>query len=111
AASALPPDVSAYVSDFVARGRRQAMLRATGIAAALFTAWGLTCCLADRLLQLPAAVRAAMLAAGLVTAALVLARPIRAILRRRVDWLQAAAEIERHDPRFGQRLLTVTARL
>ena len=111
AVPALPPDVLSYVGDFVTRARRHAMVRAAAVATASFLAWALVCCLTDRLLQLPSAVRAAMLVAGLLAGALIVARPLRSILRRRIDWVQAAAELERRDPRFGQRLLTVTARL
>jgi len=48
----------------------------------------------DRLLQLPPAARGVMFAAGVIAAVTIIARPLRAILRRRVDWLEAAAEIE-----------------
>ena len=110
-APVLPPNIVSYVADSVARARRRALYRAAGIAAASLLAWGLAWCAADRLLQLPPAVRAASLVAGVVAAAAVLFNPARALLRRRLDWVDAAAEVERHDPRFAQRLTTVTSRL
>jgi hypothetical protein len=108
---ALPPNILSYVSEFVSRARGRALRRAAGLAVSVFLAWGLACCTADRLLQLPSWVRAALLAAGLLTVGVILYRPMRARWRRKLDWLEAAAEVERHNPRFGQRLLTVTARM
>jgi hypothetical protein len=109
--SSLPPTVRSYVSDFVVRARRLAMWRAAGLALAVLLGWALACCLLDRVLQFPPVVRAVLLGAGLSAMALILAGPVRALLRRKVDWLEAAAEVERHNPRFAQRLLTVTTRL
>lgn len=109
--SALPPNLLAYVSDFVARARRNDLRRATGVAASVLLGWGLACCLADRLLQLPGSGRAVMLGAGLSTVVVILFRPMRALFRPRRDWFAAAAEVERVNPRFAQRLLTVTTRL
>jgi len=111
AAAALPPNIASYVQEYVSRARARALWRAAGLAVSALLAWGLACCLADRLLQLSEWVRAGLLAAGLATTAVILYRPLRARLARRLDWLQAAAEVERHNPRFGQRLLTVTARV
>ena len=111
AVSALPDSVHAYVSDFVARGRRMAMWRGAGLALAVFVGWGLACCLLDRVFHFSSAVRVVLLGVGLSAAALILARPARALLRRRLDWLEAAVEVERHNPRFAQRLVTVTTRL
>src|SRR3954451_13793151 len=108
---ALPPNILFYVSEFVARARGRALRRAVGLAVSVFLAWALACCAADRLLQLPSWVRAALLAAGLLAVGAILYGPTCARWRRKLDWLEAAAEVERHNPRFGQRLLTVTARL
>src|SRR5438874_2447909 len=107
----LPPNLVSYVGDFVARARRQALRRATGIAANILLAWTLACCIADRILQLPAPLRAALLGAGLFAAAATVFNPVRMMLRRRLDWFAAAAEIERHDAVFSQRLLTVVSQV
>lgn len=109
--AALPSDLQSYVAGFIARTRKQAMLRALGLAAAVLVGWALACCLADRWLQLPASVRLPMLGVGLLGATLILAPPLWSLLKRRVNWLEAAAEVERHNPRFAQRLQTVTTRL
>lgn len=111
ALSALPPTVATYVSDFVARSRRRALARAIGLAAAMLLAWALLCCAVDRVSQLPSWPRLALLLLGIAGAAGVLRKPLRASLRRDADVLGAAAEIERHDPRFAQRLVTVVSRL
>src|SRR3954451_22735609 len=108
---ALPPNILFYVSEFVARARGRALRRAVGLAVSVFLAWALACCAADRLLQVPSWVRAALLAAGLLAVGAILYGPTCARWRRKLDWLEAAAEVERHNPRFGQRLLTVTARM
>src|SRR5688572_7931283 len=109
--SALPPTVESYVSDFVARARRRALARAVGTAGAAFLAWSLACCAADRAAQLPQWLRLALLLVGVAGAALILRRPLLAARGGRADVLDAAAEIERHDPRFAQRLVTVVSRL
>src|SRR5256885_13897650 len=98
AVPSLPPDVLSYIGDFVTRARRHALLRAVAVASAIFSGWALVCCLADRLFQLPEGARGTLLVVGLCTVALVIARPLRSILRRRIDWVQAAAELERPGP-------------
>src|SRR5579884_2109349 len=108
--SPLPPALHAYLGDFVARARRWAVVRSAGLAAAAFLGWMIAWCLVDRWAHLEAVPRAAALAAGgLIVVALVL-RPLLA-LRRRADWIAAAAEVERNNPQLGQRLVTVTSRL
>ena len=109
--SVLSPNVESYVASFVTRSRKQAMVRAVGLAAAAFLAWVLICCFADRWLQLSPSIRLAMLSGGLLGAALILTPPLQSLFRRRLNWLEAAAEVERHNPRFAQRLQTVTTRL
>ena len=111
ALSALPPAVESYVSEFVERSRRRTLLRAVGLAGAALVAWALLCCAADRIAQIPPWPRLVLLLIGVTGAALVLRRPIVAARRGRADVLDAAAEIERHDPRFAQRLVTVVSRL
>ena len=109
--SALPPAVRAYVQEFALRGRRLAVLRAAGVAAAVFLGWALLCCMADRFVQFPWWVRLAMLGGGAVAATALLMGPVIRALRREDDWVRVAERIERQNPRFGQRLVTVTSRL
>ena len=108
---AFPPRLRAYVTDFIRRARRRTAARAAGQGTAAFLAFGLACCAADRWLQLPPYARLALLLVGLCALAAIVARPLYSLLRRRSDWLEAAEALERHDARFSQRLLTVTARL
>jgi hypothetical protein len=108
---ALPPKLRSHVTHFVRRARRRVALRALGRGAALFIAWALLCCVADRLFQLPSQARVALLLAGVAAVTAVVARPLAALLRRRVDWLRAAEVFERHDRHFSQRLMTVTGQL
>lgn len=76
----------------------------------LFLAWMLAWCAIDRYAHLTRDIRIGALAVGV---ALVLGRMTPAILmiRRRPDWLSAATEVERQNPRFAQRLVTVTSRV
>lgn len=97
--------------DFDARARRLALLRAVGIAGSVFVLWMLACCGIDRLLQLPSTIRLSLLATGVLAVTVLLAKPLRRALRRRVDWAEAADRIERHSPQFGQRLVTVASRV
>lgn len=107
----LPPTVQSYVSDFVARARRLSLWRAAGRAVAFVLAVALLTCVVDRYTQLPAWARAGAFATALLGAFLILLRPLHAALRRQVDWVHSAYEIEEHSPQFAQRLLTVTSRL
>ena len=108
--STLPPAIRTYLDDFVGRVRRLALIGAVGRALAVFLAWMMLWCAADRLGQLPAGVRAVALVIGLIAALALLAKPLLA-LRRRPDLVAAAAEVERRSPVFAQRLVTVTSRL
>src|SRR5688572_163321 len=111
ALSFLPPPVHSYISDFVARARRLATARAVGLAAAIFVGWRLACCALDRFAQFNGWTRLGLLASGLLACAVLVLRPLLVARRRTKDALLAATEIERHDPRFGQRLVTVVSRL
>jgi hypothetical protein len=86
------------------------MLRGLGWACALFVGLLLTGALVDRIVPMPRTVRAAWLA---MTATLSLLPLVRPLLRlwHAVDWVAAAATVERRDPRFGQRLLTLVSRM
>lgn len=109
--SVLPPSVQSYVHDFDARARRLALVRAIGVAVAVFSTWMLVCCAIDRFAQLTSSVRGAMLLIGVIAVVIILWRPARASLHTHVDWIDAAARIERRDPQFGQRLVTVASRV
>src|SRR3954447_27008942 len=109
--SALPPAVRAYVQEYSLRGRRLSLLRGVGVAAAVFLGWALLCCLVDRFAQLPPWARLAMLAGGVAASVAFLVRPVARAVRRENDWVDLATRIERQNPRFGQRLVTVTSRL
>lgn len=106
----LSPAIQGYLDAFIVRARRIALMRRTGMAVAIFLGWTLLWCAADRMLHLSAPVRWAALAGGALLAAGRLA-PVLIARSRQPDWLWAAAEIERQNPRFAQRLLTVTSRL
>ena len=110
ALTTLTPAIECYLDEFIAQSRRIALLRRAGMALAAFLAWMLFWCAADRLLGLSVIVRWTLLAGG---AALAAARLAPALLARsrQGDRVWAAAEIERHNPRFAQRLLTVTSRM
>jgi hypothetical protein len=107
----LPPPILEYVRDFVARRRRIALLRAGAIAIALALALLVATCLLDRWLQLPSGLRLALLLSGAAAFLIILLRPLRLVLRSRLDWLEAADEIESATPIFGQRLRTVVSQL
>ena len=109
ALSSLPPTLRSYLGDFVVKARRAAVVRGIGIAAARFLGWMILACVADRFLHLPQSIRLGLLIAG-AGLALAAALPPLLSLRRRVDWVSAAWEVERHNPAFGQRLVTVTSR-
>ena len=105
----LPIPVHEYLERFAARKRWQAAARAVGIAVTGTLAWMLLWCFIDRLLALPAMVRAVALAANVGFIAAVLARPVRQWITG-TDPLRVASEVERREPAFAQRLETVTSR-
>ena len=108
----LPPRIRDYIGDFVARARRRALVRAGGLAYLFLLAWALLWCVVDRFLQLGGNYRLLLLVSGLAAAVAIVFRPLAAVLwRRDLDWAAAAAEIERTNPRFGERIVTVTSRL
>jgi len=110
ALTTLPPAIRGYLDEFIVRSRRLALMRQAGLALAVFLVWMLLCCAADRFLHLPSSARWAALAAGAAFGVARLAPAVLA-LRRRPDWVCAAVEVERQNPKFAQRLITVTSRL
>ncbi|MDB5355291.1 MAG: hypothetical protein JWN24_1744 [Phycisphaerales bacterium] len=107
---ALPLSVQSYLGEFVARRRKLMVVRAIGRALAVFTIWGLLTCGVDRVLHLPGPVRMGLLSAGMVCTLAAWLLALRA-LTRPIDWVEIAGTIERQNPRFGQRLVTVTSRM
>jgi hypothetical protein len=105
----LPPPIRELLKRFVRRRRRIAIARAVGIALALAALWLLAWGVVDRLFPLHWIVRSILLLKLVAIVMLVLARPLRALLRRQVDWPQAAKQIEQRDPRFGEALATVVS--
>lgn len=110
AVSMLPSPIRTYLYEFVLRSRVLAVVRGLAVALAGFAAWMLIFCVIDRFVQLHWAVRLTGLLIG-VAAAMALLLPRLVTLTRPADLISAAAEVEREDPRYGQRLLTVTSRL
>ncbi|HEV2292434.1 MAG TPA: discoidin domain-containing protein [Tepidisphaeraceae bacterium] len=103
----LPPPIGPYVVRYVRLRRRHALMRGLGVAAAFFLAWGLGCCMIDRIAPLAAGLRLALLATCAVAAVALLFRPLVQWLWNDVNWPAAAAEIERRHGLLAQRLQTV----
>ncbi len=108
---ALPVEVQQYVRRFVARRRASELVRAGGMSLAVFLMVLVISCLLDRWLALAAGIRLALLLGNALAFVLILVRPLRRVLHSRVDWLQAAGEIERTQPEFGQSLATTVSQL
>src|SRR3954454_12357288 len=109
--AALPPQIRRFVSAYVRRRRRIALTVAAALCVCFALAWILAWAVVDRLLSLAAPVRFALLGCNIAEIALLLSRPMVALVRRRTDWSIAAAQIERNQPALGERLQTVTSQL
>src|SRR5258706_6168616 len=109
--TALPKPIRGYVRSFIARKRAYALLKALGLALALAVAWGMIACAVDRWLGLSSGIRVVLLAIGVLAVAVILAPALGALLRRRMDWVGIANEIEGTNPQFGERLRTVISQL
>src|SRR4051794_27853367 len=96
----LPPPIASYVGRYVRLRRRHALARALGLAALFFIAWGLGCCMVDRVARLLPVARFALLLAGAAAVVVIVFRPLAYWLSRDVNWRAAAADIERHDGRL-----------
>src|SRR3954468_7849594 len=107
----LPPATRSYVGRYVRRRRRLTLWRAVGRAIAFAVAAALASCASDRLWQIPAGGRTALLVLTALGFFLIIARPLAAMLRRHVDWVAGAADIEAHGGAFGEGLMTVTSRI
>jgi hypothetical protein len=110
-ATPLPQPIADYINRFVARRRTQRLLRAAVRALLFSIVWMLAWCAIDRFVTLDSGARAIALGLNIAIITLILIRPMLAMLRRRADVNIAAAEIERREPRWSQRLRTVTSRI
>lgn len=107
----LPDPIRNFLSDFVARLRRLALVKAAALALAVFLAVLLMACTVDRFAHLPRTVRGVLLLVDVLAVVLVLRRPVADALRPRADWIEAAAQVEAVDSTFAQRLMTVTSQI
>jgi hypothetical protein len=106
-----PSPIRRYLSDFVAKSRRIRVVRAGLIALGFVLAWTLLIGLIDRFTALSTWIRAIFLLVEGTGVVAIMTAPIRAALRRRVDWVEASQQIERHNSTLGQRLVTITSQL
>lgn len=104
----LPAPVAQFLGNFVGRSRRLRFIGSVGIAACALIAWAILCCIVDRFARLPATARAALLAIG-VAASLCLVVRAALLSRRRPNWVAVAIAAERVNPRFAQKLVTITS--
>ena len=107
----LPVAVQQYVRRFVARRRALDLVRAGGLSLVVFLLIFIASCLLDRWLALAGGVRLALLLGNGLAFVLILLRPLRRVLHSRVDWMQAAEEIEKTHPQFRQSLTTAVSQL
>src|SRR5258706_12032468 len=103
----IPKPIRAYVRSFVARKRAYALLKAIGIALAVALGWTIFACALDRWRQPSTAMRVVLLTIGALMIATILAPALARLLRRQLDWVGVADEIEKANPQFGERLRTV----
>jgi hypothetical protein len=111
AITSLPPAVHNYVNGFVTRRRRIDALGAIGVALSFAFVWMLWWSLLDRFFQFPQNVRAALLGLNLLAVTIICWRPMRALIRREMSWPMVSLQIEQRNPKFGERLLTITSEL
>src|SRR5947207_2344307 len=109
--STLPKPIRAYVRAFVVRKRVYALLKSLGEALAIAVGWTILACALDRWLQLSSALRVALLVIGLLAVGVVLGPALARLLRRRIDWVGVADDIEQANPQFAERLRTVISQL
>jgi len=60
---------------------------------------------------LPGKARLGLLLTNLAAVLVVMFRPVAQVLRREVNWIDATDQIETHNPRFAERLQTITSQL
>src|SRR5579859_2029027 len=106
----LPAPIRSLLSRFVVRHRWMTLIRNSGYALVMFALWMLIWCLIDRLVHLPALARGVLLAAGIGGFCYLTMRAFQYWLRH-PDWVAVAERIERDQPLFGQKLITVTSQI
>ena len=105
----LPASLAHHLRSYVARRRTVQLLRRVGLALAFALVALIATGLLDRAVPLHWAARLFVLMAIALAVPLLVWRPLRQILRRRVDWLTASRQIEQRDPALGERLITVVS--
>jgi hypothetical protein len=109
--SDLPRPLAEFIRRFVVRSRQLRLLRAAGLVLTFILIWTLAWALFDRLIPMPALVRATLSVIEATAAMVCLVRPIRRWLSPAVPWQRAAAAIEDCDPQFGGGLQTALSQL
>jgi hypothetical protein len=107
----LPPPIRRFLGEYAAGVRRARLARAALWALAAILTGALIACIIDRLFTLPSISRLTLLCVELGIALVLVARPLRNALRRKLDWIEASEQVERHDRSLGERLVTVTSQL
>jgi hypothetical protein len=106
----LPQVIAGHLRNYARSAARRSFARSTTAALCVFILWALASCGVDRLLQLSSHVRLGLLLAGCALGGLILLRALWR-LREEIDWVATASQLERCDPRFDQRLVTVVSQL
>lgn len=105
----LPHELRRAIYGFVVRNRVVRLLMHAGIVLSAAAALVFVCCFADRWLSLSSGQRMGLLAAlgaGFVAG---LAWPMRKMPLGKAQWIAAAEQIEKLNPRFDQRLVTLVS--
>jgi len=111
AIESLPVPLLAYMRSYARRRRWQRLIVRLGLAMLAFLGVALLACLVDRLIALPAPLRAAALIGDLLIAGLIAWPALRECFAAQTDWRRLAHQLERHDPILSERLLTIVSRL
>lgn len=109
--ASLPIAIERFVRRHVTRRRWLALVQSLGAGLFLALAWALLAMLLDRLFRMGPPIRLALLIVGAAILLTPILLPLWRLLRRRIDYLQGAAEIESAQGGFGQKLLTVVSQL
>src|SRR5437764_4925902 len=103
----LPPALAQFMRRFHARRNLQRLLARSGLALLAFIGFALLSCMIDRLAQLPAAARLALLLVDIGAGLIILWPSLQPLLRLQMDWNHLASDLEQRNPTLRQRLLTV----
>ena len=105
----LPSAIEHFTRSFVTRMRHLLLVRAMLRLAVFVIGWSVAWAVVDRFAHLPGWARAVVVGVNLLAVLWVGWRTLRRWHRPDVLWQQAAAEIERRDPRLTDRLQTVVS--